>query len=210
MASAGSAPACSRISRTPRTTAVPGSSGVLDTFVTCTALLSTSNRQTSVNVPPVSTPTRSFIGSLAPVFLRCLLGKRGVFERETPLEGETVGQVGEARGFLARAQALLAPHQEHERRLIEHSLLDLAVDRLALGLVELGAALLQQFIHAGVDPARRVVQADVPALVVVADGVGIVDVAGRTDYEQVVVTLAVLLQPRRPVGQIQLQIDANL
>src|SRR5437870_2077922 len=164
MASAGCPPACSRISRTPRTTAVPGSSGVLDTFVTCTALLSTSNRQTSVNVPPVSTPTRKFIGSVAPVFLRCLLGKRGVFERETPLEGEAIGQVREARCLLARAQALLAPHQEHERRLIEHTLLDLAIDRLALGLVELGAALLQQLIDARVDPARGVVQTNVAAL----------------------------------------------
>src|SRR5208282_5061022 len=46
-----------------------GSSGVEATFHTCTRPVASSNRQTSVKVPPESTPTRQVMPRKAPVLV---------------------------------------------------------------------------------------------------------------------------------------------
>src|SRR3546814_14843121 len=72
------------------------------------------------------------------------LAEARLFEGEPGIEAERAGEVLEAGHVLAHGVALAAPRQASDRHLLDRDRLQLLVDRLALVLVDLHPAGLQQ------------------------------------------------------------------
>src|SRR6185437_2586481 len=95
MTAPAEAPTRLMASSTPRAMPRDGSSGVEATFHTSTRPVASSNRQTSVNVPPESTPIRHVMRSLPVLPFAETAGRRlAAHHRRTGTEIPAAGKAG--------------------------------------------------------------------------------------------------------------------
>ena len=135
----------------------------------------------------------------------------GLFEHAAGGGRERAGQVGEALHALVHAVALRAPGEADQRHLLERGALHVLVDRDALGLVELGAAPRQQLRRCAAPARRRSGHATATASCRARRSARRDRCCRRRRRGSAISYWPRMprLHARRPVGQLQLALDAD-